>query len=291
MELNKEQRLVQQTAARFADEVVRPEAARLNEEEAFPDEIYRRMARDGFLGIGISTDFGGAGADTVSYALVMEELSRGYSSVADLCGLVELVAGLLDGHGTKEQKNAYLAPLLRAELKCAFALTEPEAGSDLSGIKTFAEPTAEGWRLNGSKVLINNGPVCDFAMVLARTEKDSGSKGLSTFLVERAWQGFTSGPPEHKMGQRASQLSALYFDDVLLPRTALLGTQGEGFKNIMWTLDKGRIGISALAVGICQAALDTATDHAKQRVQFERPIADNQAIQWMLADMAKDTHA
>ena len=291
MSLSEQHRLVRDAAARFADEVVAPQVARLDAEEAFPEEIYGRMAGDGFLGIAVSPDHGGAGGDILSYALVMEELGRGYSAVADLCGLVELVAGLLERLGRDDQKARYLLPLLRGERKCAFAITEPEAGSDVARLKTRARRTQGGWRLTGSKLWINNGPVCDFAVVLARTDGRSGTKGLSTFVVEREWPGFSNGPKEHKMGQRASQVSALFFDDVELPADALLGEEGAGFGQMMQALDKGRVGIAALATGICQAALDASVAHAKARVQFDRPIADFQAVQWMLADMAKDVHA
>ena len=278
-------------AARFADQVVAPQAARLDLEEAFPHEVYGRMARDGFFGIAVADDHGGVGADILSYAIVMEELGRGYSAVADLCGLVELVAGLLERLGRDDQKARYLNPLLCGELKCAFAITEADAGSDVARVKTRAQRTKNGWRLTGSKLWINNGPVCDFAIVLARTEGETGTKGLSTFIVERQWPGVSSGHKEHKMGQRASQVSALFFDDVELPEDALLGEEGTGFRQMMQALDKGRVGIAALATGICQAALNASIAHAKERVQFDQPIAEFQAVQWMLADMAKDIHA
>ncbi len=291
MSLSEQHRLLRDAAARFSDEVVAPQAARLDSDEAFPEEVYGRMAQDGFLGIAVGPDFGGVGGDILSYALVMEELGRGYSAVADLCGLVELVAGLLERLGRDDQKARYLPPLLRGDLKCAFAITEPEAGSDVARLKTRARRSKDGWRLSGSKLWINNGPVCDFAVVLARTEGLSGTKGLSTFIVERDWPGFSSGRKEHKMGQRASQVSALFFDDVELPEDALLGEEGAGFRQMMQALDKGRVGIAALATGICQAALNASIAHAKERVQFDRPIAEFQAVQWMLADMAKDVHA
>ena len=258
MRLSEQHRLVRDAAARFSDEVVALQAARLDSEEAFPEEVYGRMARDGFLGIAVAPDYGGVGGDILSYALVMEELGRGYSAVADLCGLVELVAGLLERLGREDQKARYLPPLLRGELKCAFAITEPEAGSDVARLRTHARPTGSGWRLTGSKLWINNGPVCDFAVVLARPDGEIGTKGLSTFIVEREWPGFSSGHKEHKMGQRASQVSALFFDDVELPEDALLGEEGAGFRQMMQALDKGRVGIAALATGICQAALNAS---------------------------------
>ncbi len=290
-ELTEEHHLIRNAAAKFADEVVAPRAAELDEREAFCEETYRALADNGFLGIGIAEVYGGVGADSLSYALVMEELSRGYSSIADQCGLVELVATLLERFGTADQKERYLRPLLRAHRKCAFAITESEAGSDVAGIRTFAEPVGAEWRLNGAKMWIHNGPICDFALVLARTDRGMGTRGMSIFVVDADAKGFSCGRKEKKMGQRASQLSSLHFDNIHLSDAALLGEQGMGFKQIMQCLDKGRIGIGALAVGITQAALDTSIEHAKQRKQFGRPIGDNQAIQWKLADMAKDIHA
>ncbi len=291
MELSEEHRMIRASAARFASDRVAPCAADLDANEAFFDDLYREMAQRGLLGIGIDQRYGGAGADPLAYALVMEELARGYSSVADQCGLVELVATLLELHGSPEQQKQYLVPLLRGERKCAFALTESEAGSDVASLKTRATRTAGGWRLNGSKIWIHNGPICDFAVVLARTADGKTGSSMSTFIVDRSLGGFSSGAKEHKMGQRASQLSTLFFDDVVLPAVALLGGEGVGFPNIMRCLDKGRVGIGALSVGICQAALDACIGQAKVRRQFGRAIGEFQAIQWKLADMAKDIYA
>jgi alkylation response protein AidB-like acyl-CoA dehydrogenase len=211
--------------------------------------------------------------------------------VADQCGLVELVGTLLAEHGTPLQQERYLRPLLRAERRCAYALTEPEAGSDLSNLRTTAIRTADGWTLSGEKIWIHNAPVCDFACVLARTDPDAGHRGMSIFLVDRGLAGFGVGRREHKMGQRASQVGALSFDAVRLPADARLGAEGRGFHMMMSVLDKGRIGIGALAVGILQAALEASIDYARVRRQFDRPIAEFQAVQWMIADMAKDAHA
>jgi alkylation response protein AidB-like acyl-CoA dehydrogenase len=249
------------------------------------------MAELGMFGITVPEPLGGAGADVVSYACVMEELSRGYASVADQCGLVELVSTLLTEHGTPEQQTRYLAPLLRAERRCAYAITEAEAGSDVSAIQTTAVETPDGWRLTGGKLWIHNAPVADFAVVLARTAPDLGRRGMSIFLVDRERPGYRIGRKEHKMGQRASPVGALHFDDIELPREALLGPLHRGFHMMMGVLDKGRIGIAALAVGILQAALEASVDHAKQRKQFGQAIAEFQGVQWMLADMAKDVHA
>jgi alkylation response protein AidB-like acyl-CoA dehydrogenase len=221
----------------------------------------------------------------------MEELSRGYASIADQCGLVELIATLLSRHGTPAQRERYLAPLLRGERRCAYAITEAEAGSDVAGIRTTATRTAGGWRLDGGKLWIHNAPVCDFAVVLARTEPEAGRRGMSILIVDADRPGFSRGPKEHKMGQRASQVGALHFDGVELPAEALLGQEGRGFHMMMSVLDKGRVGIAALAVGIAQAGLEAALGYARQRRQFGKAVAEFQGLRFMLADMAKDIQA
>jgi len=279
------------TVREFVDSEVRDRAQELDETESFPEDLYRAMARLGLFGITVPTELGGAGADCVSYAIVMEELSRGYASVADQCGLLELVSSLLTRHGTSEQRARYLEPLLRFDRRCAYAITEPEAGSDASGILTRAERTATGWRLNGGKIWIHNAPVADYAVVLARTDPAAGKRGMSIFLVDADRPGYSIGPKEHKMGQRASQVGAITFENIELPPDALLGEEGRGFHMMMSVLDKGRVGIASLAVGLLQAALEASVDYAKTRRQFGQPIAEFQAVQWMIADMAKSTHA
>ncbi len=275
----------------FVDEEVRPLAGALDESEEYPEALYRQMGELGLFGITVPDTLGGAGADCETYAIVMEELSRGYASVADQCGLAELLGSLLTEHGTPGQQAEYLTPLLRFERRGAYAITESEAGSDVSGIRTTATRTESGWRLTGDKIWIHNAPVADFAVVLARTDPAAGKRGMSIFLVDRDRAGYTAGPKEHKMGQRASQVGALTFDGVELPPEALLGTEGRGFHMMMSVLDKGRIGIASLAVGILQAGLDASVDYAKTRRQFGAPISDFQGVQWMLADIAKATHA
>jgi alkylation response protein AidB-like acyl-CoA dehydrogenase len=284
-------RMMRDVARQFAARTIRPVAAELDESERFPADIYRQMADLGMFGITVPDTLGGAGADVVSYAHVMEALSYGYASVADQCGLVELLGTLLAGHGSAQQQERYLKPLLKAERRCAYALTEAQAGSDLSGIKTTATETADGWVLSGGKLWIHNAPVADFAAVLAITDPAAGRRGMSIFLVDRDLPGYRVGRQEHKMGQRASQVGALHFDNIRLPKSALLGERGRGFHTMMSVLDKGRVGIAALAVGILQAALDASVTQAKQREQFGQPIASFQAVQWMIADMAKDLHA
>jgi alkylation response protein AidB-like acyl-CoA dehydrogenase len=286
-------RMMREAASAFADKEIRPIAAELDESERFPEELYAKLAALGMFGITVPYALGGAGADVRSYAWVMEELSRGYASVADQVGLIELVATLLYEHGTPAQQAKYLRPLLKAELRCAYAITEAEAGSDVAAIKTSAVRVGDGdgWRLNGTKLWIHNAPVADFAVVLARTDPALGKRGFSIFLVDRDRKGYSIGRKEHKMGQRASQVGALHFDGVMLPQEALLGPPDRGFHLMMGVLDKGRIGIGALSAGILAAALDVSVSHAKTRKQFGAEIASFQAVQWMLADMAKDLHA
>ena len=286
-----ENRMMRDTARAFADRAIRPIAAELDRNERFPAELYGELAALGMFGITIPQSLGGAGADMIAYAGVMEELSRGYASVADQCGLVELVGTLLAEHGTPEQQARYLAPLLRAERRCVYAITEAQAGSDVASIETTAVATAGGWRLSGAKLWIHNAPVADFAVVLARTAPELGRRGMSVFLVDRDRPGYETGRAEHKMGQRASQVGALHFDGIELSEDALLGPENRGFHLMMSVLDKGRVGIAALSVGILQAALEASVAYARERRQFGRPIADFQAVQWMLADMAKDAHA
>jgi alkylation response protein AidB-like acyl-CoA dehydrogenase len=271
---------LRETARRFSEKEVAPRAAELDETEAFPRDIYRALAQLGLLGITVPEAMGGAEAGVLAYAVVMEELSRGYASVADQVGLVELLATLLAEHGTDAQRSEFLGPLLRYDRSCAYALTEAEAGSDLAALKTIAHRDGDGWRLSGTKMWIHMAPRADFAAVLARTDAAAGHRGMSIFLVDL-----------HKMGQRASPVGGLRFEDVKLPAGALLGPEGRGFHMMMSVLDKGRIGIAALALGILQRALEESIAYAKGRVQFGKPIAEQQAIRFMIADMAKDAHA
>jgi alkylation response protein AidB-like acyl-CoA dehydrogenase len=291
MYVSETQQQVREMARQFADDVIRPIAEELDREERFPAELYSRMGELGLFGIGVPEEFGGPGFDTLTYALVMEELSRGYASVADQCGLVELISTLLVRHGTPLQLEEWLRPAMRAEKRVAYCITEPEAGTDVSGIRTTATPDGDGWLLNGGKIWIHNAPVADVGFVLARTDRDAGHRGMSIFIVDLHADGVERGPKEHKMGQRASQVGALNFHDVKLPAGALLGEAGKGFHMMMSVLDKGRVGIAALAVGIAQAGLEAAVDYAVQRRQFGKAISEFQGVQWLLADMAKDIEA
>lgn len=290
MYLTETQEQVRDMARAFADEVIRPAAETLDREERFPAEIYDEMAKLGLFGIGVPEEMGGPGFDTLTYALVMEELSRGYASVADQCGLLELISTLLVRHGTETQRRM-LPDIVSMRRKVAYCITEPEAGTDVSGIRTTAVRDGDGWVLNGGKIWIHNAPVADLGFVLARTDKAAGNRGMSIFVVDLHAAGVERGPKEHKMGQRASQVGALTFIDVRLPGDAMLGDEGRGFHMMMSVLDKGRVGIASLAVGIGQAGLEAAVDYAGTRKQFGKAIADFQGVQWLLADMAKDIEA
>ncbi|MCJ8309651.1 MAG: acyl-CoA dehydrogenase family protein [Rhizobiaceae bacterium] len=282
---------VRDMARDFADEVIRPVAEELDQEERFPAGLYEQMGELGLFGIGVPEEMGGSGFDTLTYALVMEELSRGYASIADQCGLIELISTLLVRHGTPDQRSKLLQDIVKAKTKVAYCITEAEAGTDVSGIRSEAVRNDKGWLLNGSKIWIHNAPVADYGFVLARTDRDAGHRGMSIFIVDLHADGVERGPKEHKMGQRASQVGALNFSDVQLPADALLGEEGRGFHIMMSVLDKGRVGIAALAVGIAQAGLDASLEYAQQRKQFKQAIVEFQGVQFMLADMAKDIEA
>lgn len=291
MYLNEMHVQVREMTRQFAQDVIRPQAEVLDHEERFPQDIYHQMADLGLFGICVPEKMGGPGFDTLTYALVMEELSRGYASVADQCGLVELISTLLVQHGSESQRKKWLPSVLSAKTKVAYCITEPEAGTDVSAIRTTAVRNSDGWLLNGDKIWIHNAPVADIAFVLARTDKEAGHRGMSIFIVDLHDKGVERGPKEHKMGQRASQVGALAFKDVQLAADSVLGVEGRGFHMMMSVLDKGRVGIAALAVGIGQAGLEAAVDYAAQRKQFKKPISEFQGVQWLLADIAKDVEA
>lgn len=291
MFLSTEHQQVADMTRRFADEVIRPDAERLDREEAFAEDIYKAMGEAGLFGITTPDSYGGAGLDSLAYSIVMEELSRGYASVADQCGLVELLTTLLCKYGNEEQRKKWLSPLIRAELRGAYCITEAGAGSDVSGIRATAVRDGDYWVLNGSKLWIHNAPVADVGFVLVRTDPTAGKRGMSIFIVDLHAKGVTRGPKEHKLGQRSSQVGELNFEDVKVASSSMLGTEGRGFHMMMSALEKGRIGIASLAVGITQAALEASVTQAKLRKQFGQAISEFQGIQFMLADMAKDCEA
>ncbi len=291
MLLGETHQLLRDTARQFADNDIRPIAGELDQEARFPRDLYEQMGELGLFGITVPEEMGGSGFDVLGYALVMEELSRGYASVADQCGLIELIATLLVNFGTEGQRERLLQPVVTARTLTAYCLTEPEAGTDLASIRTTARRNGNGWILDGNKIWIHNAPVADVGFVLARTDPKAGHRGMSVFAVDLNSDGVERGHPEKKMGQCASQVGALSFNEVRLAEEDLIGEEGRGFHMVMSALDKGRVGIAALAVGIAQAALEAALEYAQQRKQFGRPISDFQGIQWKLADIAKDIEA
>ena len=278
--------------AEFVDERIRPVAGELDETERFPEEIYAEMGKIGLFGITVPEKFGGFGGTALDYLFVMESLSYGYASVADQCGLVEILGSLLGNYGTPEQQEQYLRPMLAAEKRCAYALTEPGSGSDLGSITTRAVRSGDGWVLSGEKIYIHNAPVADFAVVLAVTDPELGKRGgISVFLVDVDQPGVSRAYHEHKMGQRASQVGGLVFDSVRLSSDALLGEEGQAFGYMMKVLAKGRLGISGLSLGISRAALDAATRQSLDRSQFGKPISANQGISFSLATVATELRA
>jgi alkylation response protein AidB-like acyl-CoA dehydrogenase len=270
---------VRRLVADFVAREVTPIVADLDAHSRFPAELYRAMAKLDLFGITVPESLGGAGARALDYLHVMEGLSFGYASVADQCGLVEIVGTLLAEHGTAEQRARYLAPLLAAQRFCAYALTEPRAGSDLRGVATRAHREGNGWRLDGEKVFIHNAPVADFAVVLAKTDAT-----MSAFVVDLDLPGVERTYKERKMGQRASQVGGLRFSSVALRAGALLGEEGAGFRYMTGVLAKGRLGIAGLSLGISRAALTVAVAHAESREAFGRRIAAFQAVAFPLAD-------
>lgn len=276
----------------FVHHEITPVVEELDETERFPSEIYEHLGKLGLLGITVPEEHGGAGGTVADYVAIMEELSYGYASVADQCGLVELITSLIVVYGTAQQQARYLPGLIGGTLRPSYALTEAQAGSDLGGLKTRARRQGDGWVLNGEKVFIHNAPVADVAMVLAVTDPTKRKRGgMSMFLVPTDTPGVEKAYREKKMGQKASPVGGFIFTDVELPGDALLGEEGSGFSAVLHVLEKGRLGIGALANGISRAALDTAREHAQSRQQFGKPIAEFQAIAFQLADMATEHRA
>ncbi len=284
--LNEEQKMVQETARRFAENEVAPIAAEMDAKGEVPFAAIRKMAQLGFLGLTAPEEYDGGGADTVSYVLALEEISKACASTAVVMAVQNSLFNYpLSVFGTEEQKERFLRPAARGEKIGAFALTEPEAGSDAAAQKTTAVREGDVYVINGTKHFITNGPFADLVLLFAMTDKSLGHRGITAFIVEKGTPGFSVGKVEHKMGIRASATSELVFEDCRVPVENRLGQEGEGFKIAMVALDAGRIGIGAQAVGISRAAYETALRYAKERQQFGQPIARFQAIQWMLADM------
>jgi len=291
-ELSEEQLLIRGMVKEFAASEVAPIAAEIDRNHRFPEESIPKLAKLNLLGVPYPEEFGGAGADNVSYVIVIEELARVCASTAAIVsGHTSLGTWPIFEFGTSAQKEKYVTNLASGSMLGAFAITEPGAGTDAAAGKATAVVDGDEYVLNGSKIFITNGGYADVYIVTAMTDLAAGTRGISAFIVEKGAPGFSVGEKEHKMGIKASSTTPLYFSDCRIPKDALLGKEGKGFKIAMAALDGGRIGIAAQALGIAQGAFDASIAYAKERVQFGKPLAALQAIQWMIADMATDIDA
>jgi alkylation response protein AidB-like acyl-CoA dehydrogenase len=291
-QLTEEQQMIRKMVRDFAEREIAPIAQETDKTGEFPWELIRKMASLGLLGLPIPEEYGGAGADYVSFAIALEEIARACGSTAiTLDAHTSLACEPIYLFGTEEQKRKYLVPMARGEKLGAFGLTEPEAGSDAGATKTRAVLDGDEWVINGQKIFITNGSIADVVVITAVTDPEKGTRGISNFIVEKGMPGFRPGRDEEKMGLKGSITSELFFEDCRVPRENLLGKEGEGLKQSLITLDGGRIAIGAMAVGLAQAAFEKAAAYSKERVQFGQPIANFQAIQWMIADMATEIEA
>ena len=284
--LTREQELVRQMVREFAVNEVKPIAAEIDETERFPMENVKKMAELGMMGIPFPKEFGGAGGDVLSYIITVEELSK----VCGTTGVIvsahtSLCASLIYENGTPAQKEKYLVPLAKGEKIGAFGLTEPGAGTDAAGQQTTAVLDGDNYILNGSKIFITNGGVADTFIVFAMTDKSQGTRGISAFIVEKGFPGFSIGKKEDKLGIRASSTTELIFENCIVPKENLIGKEGKGFSIAMKTLDGGRIGIAAQALGIAEGAYEESVKYMKERKQFGRSLSAFQGLQWMIAEM------
>jgi alkylation response protein AidB-like acyl-CoA dehydrogenase len=276
----------------FAKKEIAPLAAEIDSESKFPAEIIKKMAELGYMGINIQEEYGGSGLDDVYKVLVVREIAKYCASTAEILAVQSLVNDIIIRKGTEEQKQKYL-PMVNEGKLGAFALTEAGAGSDAGAVRTKAISDGDNYIINGSKCFISNmGPEeGDFVILIALTDPSAGMKGMSAIIVDRGTPGFSIGKVEDKMGIRGAAVSELIFEDCVVPKTNLVGKEGEGFKIAMSALDGGRIGIAAQALGIAEAAIEASVEYSKQRNQFGKPVSALQGIQWYLADMATRTEA
>jgi alkylation response protein AidB-like acyl-CoA dehydrogenase len=287
-----EQKQLRKSVREFADDEIAPHVMEWDESSHFPSEILPKLAEMGLLGVIFPEEYGGAGLGYVEYATVIEELARVDGSVGlFVAAHNSLCSNHIYKFGSEEQKRKYLVPLAQGKKLGAWSLTEPEAGSDAGGTRTTAVRDSKGWILNGSKTFTTNGTYADICVAMAVTDKSKDSHGISAFILEKGTPGFRPGKKENKLGMRASDTSEVIFTDCRIPGENLLGPEGEGFISSLKILDGGRISIAALGLGMAQGALEAATRYAKERKQFNQPIADFQAIQFKLADMATQVEA
>ncbi len=291
-ELTEEQRMVQASVREFVAGEIAPRAKEYDEQARFPREQINGLAELGLLGMIIPEEWGGAGFDTIAYALALEEIARADASVCVIVGVTNSVCCYpILSFGTEEQKRKYLVPLAKGETLGAFCLSEPQAGSDATALRTRAVRDGDAYVINGTKSWVTSGGVAQTYIVMAVTDREAGKKGVTTFIVEGDTPGLSVSAIEHKMGQRASQTAEMSFADVRVPAANVLGGEGNGLKVAFNSLDNGRIGIGALATGIAQGAFEESLKYAKERQAFGQPIAEFQAIQFKLANMATEIEA
>lgn len=290
--LSQEEQMIKNTIRDFAENEIKPVADELDRKAEYPAGIIKKLAELGMMGIVVPEEYGGVGSSYLSYIVAVEELSRGCASTGVIVeSHTSLAIDPILNWGTDEQKRKYLPKLASGEWIGSFGLTESNAGSDAAGIQTTAVLDGDHWVINGSKIFISNGGVADLTILFAKTDTSAGIRGISAFIVEKNYDGYSAGPPEDKLGIRASHTAPLNFDNMRVPRENLLGQLNKGFKIAMHTLDGGRIAIAAQALGIVQAAYEEALRYSRERQQFGKPIGEFQAIQGILADMATEIQA
>lgn len=284
--LTREQEFVKQMVKEFAENEVKPIAAEIDETERFPIENVKKMARFNMMGIPFPVEYGGAGGDNLSYIIAVEELSKVCGSTGVILSAhTSLCAGLIHQFGNAMQKEKYLIPLAKGEKLGAFGLTEPNAGTDAAGQQTTAILEGDHYVINGSKIFITNGGAADTFVIFAMTDKSKGVKGISAFILEKGYKGFSIGKRENKLGIRASSTTELIFENCIVPKENLVGQEGKGFGIAMKTLDGGRIGIAAQALGIAEGAYEEALKYMKERKQFGKSLSAFQGLQWMIAEL------
>jgi len=291
-QLTKQQKLAHKIAREFARQELEPRAQALDETMEFPRDAIQKMAQLGFMGISIPKEYGGAGLDTISYTLIIEELAKACASTAIIVAVHNSVCAYpIHLLGTEKQKQNYLIPLAQGKKLGAFALTEPNAGSDPASMETTAELKGKHYVLNGTKIFITSGSSADIVIVMASTDRAKRSRGITSFIVEKGTKGFYVGTKENKLGIRGSDTCELIFENCAVPAENVLGSPGDGLVSALTTLDTGRIGVGAQALGVAQGAMEESIKYSMERKQFGRPIGDFQAIQWMIADMATEIAA
>ncbi|MCX5821233.1 MAG: acyl-CoA dehydrogenase family protein [Deltaproteobacteria bacterium] len=290
-QLTQEQEMIRLMARDFANKELEPFAGKWDREETFPEAAIKKMSGLGLMGMMIPAEYGGAGAGAVSYSLALQEIAYACASTAVTMSVTNLSSDPILKFGSEEQKRRYLVPLAQGEMLGAFAVTEPEAGSDPGSMTTRAEERGDHYLVNGSKIFITNGSYADVVVLITRTGKEKAHRGLSAFLLTKGTPGFRIGRREEKMGLRASDTVELLFDECRIPKENMLGREGAGFTTAMVALDSGRIGIASQSLGIARACLYETIQYAKTRKQFGKNIGSFQAIQWMIADTAAEIEA